>query len=145
MARTQGFIKTQGLDLTGPGLIVEAALDGLTAHAGGGQGSALQITTPVSRFTTVGSAGDSAVLPSAATIASLVPASVADALSLNALLGSVAFVVFNATATSMNIFPATGESINGLGANAAFALAGGKNVLFMTTGTAGQWHAILSA
>lgn len=42
---------------------LEAAQDNITAHAGGGQGAAFQITTQTSRVTTVATAGDSIVLP----------------------------------------------------------------------------------
>ena len=137
MARTQEFIKNQGLDLTGVGLLAVSATDSMTAHAGGGQASATPILTQMSRFTTVATIADSAVLPSAAAIAADVPAS--------AGTYSVEFTVTNASANSMNVFPATGEAINALGANTAFALAAGKTACFNTTGTAGQWHAILSA
>jgi hypothetical protein len=44
----------------------------------------------------------------------------------------------------MNVFPASGEAINALGANAAFALAAGKTATFYCY-TAAQWHSILSA
>ena len=102
------------------------AIDGLTAHAGGGQGSAFPIVTQMARFTTVATAADSAVLmPSKPGIQSIT-------------------VTNAAAANSMNIFPATGEQINALGANAAFALAAGKTVNFVCY-TAGQWHAVLSA
>lgn len=139
MARTQEFIKRNGFDMTDGGIMAVSALDGLTAHAGGGQGSALPITAQYSRFTTVASAGDSAVLPSAATISTIVPNTIV-------VSYSVEYTVSNAAASnSMNIFPASGESINALGANTAFALPAGKTVTFFTTGTAGQWHTILSA
>lgn len=102
-----------------------SAADGLVAHAGGGQGSALPITTQMARFTTVASAADSAILPSA--------------------LPGMSYTVSNAAAAnSMNIFPATGEIINALAANAAFALVAAKTVEFVCMKT-GQWHTILSA
>lgn len=103
----------------------EGTADALTAHAGGTQGAALQIVAQMSRFTTVGTAADSAKLP----------ASVAG-LSLT--------VTNAAAANSMNVFPQTGDAINALGANAAFALAAGKTATFNCF-TAGQWHTILSA
>jgi hypothetical protein len=49
--------------------------------------------------------------------------------------------IINASATSMNVFPDTGSTINALGANAAFALAAGKTAVFVTT-LAGAWHSI---
>jgi hypothetical protein len=102
-----------------------SATDGLTAHAGGGQANATPITTQMARFTTVATAADSAVLPSA------VP--------------GMSYTVSNAAAAnSMNVFPATGEIINALAANAAFAVAAGKTCEFVCMKT-GQWHTLLSA
>jgi len=98
--------------------------DALTAHAGGGQGSATAITTMMSRFTTVATIADSAILPTG--------------------VAGMNLTVINATANSMNVFPDTGSTINGGAANAAYALAGGKTAIFYTT-VAGAWHAILSA
>ena len=78
--------------------------NGLTAHAGGGQGSALALTASINRVTTVGSGNDSVVLPAA--------------------IAGMQITVINAAASnSMNCFPASGEAINALGANAAFAIA----------------------
>lgn len=99
--------------------------NGLTAHAGGGQGSALPLTSSINRITTVGTAADSVALP--------------------ASQPGMQITVYNAAASnSANVFPASGDAINALGANAAFALAAGKNAVFGCA-VAGQWHAILSA
>lgn len=99
--------------------------DSLVAHAGGGQASATVCPSTMNRFITVATAADSAVLP--------------------ASVAGMQIKVTNAAASnSMNVFPATGEAINALGANAAFALAAGKTVEF-NCHTAGQWHSILSA
>jgi hypothetical protein len=97
---------------------------GMTALAGGAQaGTALAARW--SRFSTVASANDSAQLPAAVV--------------------GVSRVVKNAHATnSMNIFPQTGQSINALAANAAFALAATKAVEFRCT-VAGVWDTLLSA
>ena len=100
-------------------------VNALTAHAGGGQAAGTPITTSIARFTTVATAGDSGLLPVSA--------------------GGLQITVSNAAASnSMNVFPATGETINALGANAAFALAAGKTATFFCS-VAGQWHALLSA
>lgn len=105
--------------------LTQSSTDNLTAHAGGGQGSALPLTAMMNRVTTVASANDSVVLPVSA--------------------NGMQITVINAAATnSMNLFPATGEQINALGANAAFAVAAGKTVEAYCV-TAGQWHTILSA
>ena len=101
------------------------AVNALTAKAGGGQGSATPLPAVINRVTTVASANDSVLLPAAAP--------------------GLQITVTNAAATnSANVFPGTGDQINSLGANAAFALAAGKTVTFFST-VAGQWHSILSA
>jgi hypothetical protein len=97
--------------------------NGLTALAGGtqtGYGIPL-ITRTFTRFTTVATGGDSALLQSAN--------------------GGLYYFVKNAGAQSMNVFPnpaiwagnvqAGGDKINALGVNAAFALAAGKTVQFI--------------
>lgn len=96
---------------------------GLTAHAGGGQQPASPVTTSFTEFTTVTTAADSATLPPA-----LVP-------------GTQVMIANAAAVNSMNVFPNTGDKINALSANAAYALAAGKNVTF-TVAKAGQWYAI---
>jgi hypothetical protein len=53
-------------------------------------------------------------------------------------------VVNAAAANSMNVFPAVGEKINALAANAAFAVAANKVAVFYVTGP-GQWHSLLTA
>jgi hypothetical protein len=113
--------------------------NGLTAFAGGAQLGATPITRTYSRFVTVASAGDSAVLPSAAP--------------------GLEYIAKNAAPTnSMNIFPAAasqggfrgdgpnfpaGDSINALSANAAFALAAGKSVRFFCV-VPGTWDTLPS-
>lgn len=99
--------------------------NGVTAFGGGGQASATLITTALARITTIVTAGDSVKLPLA------VP--------------GMQITVFNANATnSLNVFPNTGDAINVLAANAAYALVAGKTVTFFST-VAGFWHALLSA
>lgn len=80
------------------------ATDNVTAHAGGGQANGVPVTTPLFRVTTVGSAADSITLP-------------------NAIRGMEILVLNDAAANSMNVFPATGETINAGAANAALAVA----------------------
>lgn len=101
------------------------AADALTAHAGGGQANGLALTSQFNRVTTVASAADSVVLP-AATVGLFVV--VANAAALN----------------SMDVYPATGDAINALAANAAFAVAADKTALFVCM-AAGQWMSILTA
>lgn len=99
--------------------------DAITAFAGGGQASAVLLTTHFNRVTTVGTAADSVKLPPA-------------------LPGMFMAVINAAAANSMNVFPSSGEGINALANDAAFAMAANKAALFVCT-VAGKWHSILTA
>lgn len=101
-----------------------STVDGLVAHAGGGQGSATPLTAMLNKVATCATGGDSSLLPVSA--------------------AGMTITVTNGGAASMNVFPSTGEQINALGANNAFAVAAGKTASFYCY-TAGQWHALLSA
>lgn len=107
---------------TGP--IFGSTSDNITARAGGGQGTAVQLTACVNRVLTVATGGDSVK----------VPVSVA----------GMQIEIINAGANATNVFPQIGDAINALGANAAFSLPSGKVVTFYCA-TAGQWHTLLSA
>jgi hypothetical protein len=76
----------------------------ITAHAGGGQASAYQITKKFSLITTVATSGDSVKLPAA--------------------LAGRSGTISNTAANSCNVFPASGDSFSNLGTNAAEALPG---------------------
>lgn len=99
--------------------------DGLTATAGGGQATAYQITTNIASFTTVATAADSAKLPVSNP-------------------GAIVIVANMAAANSMDIYGQTGDLINALAANAAFALAADKTAMFICR-VAGKWVGILTA
>jgi hypothetical protein len=96
----------------------QSIANALVAHAGGGQGSATPITTMVAVFGTVATAGDSSILP--------------------ASVQGMAISVANNGAASMNVFPASGDKINALAVNAAFAVAAGTITIFFCS-VAGQW------
>lgn len=102
----------------GSGLQTLSQQDGLTAKAGGGQGGGPTINRMLNRVATVATIGDSITLP--------------------ASKPGMQITVYNGAANSMNVFPATGETINALAANAAFAVAGVTYVIF-TCFTAGAW------
>lgn len=124
-----GFDKTNNIPYFGGGLgwheILNSSADALTAHAGGGQGSALPLPARINRVTTVGTAADSVLLPPSTP-------------------GKVVFVINAAAANSMNIFPQTGDIINALSANTALAVVVNKTVIFVCA-KAGQWHTVLTA
>lgn len=100
------------------------SVSGLTAHAGGGQGSATPLPAMINRVTTVASIADSVVLP--------------------ASQPGLQIMVVNAGANSMNVFPLGTDQINALGASTAFAVAATKVCEFYCTNS-GQWHSLLTA
>src|SRR2546423_14651994 len=102
--------------------------DNITAHAGGGQGSATALPSAINRVTTVATAADSVVLPAATA----------------AIAGMTVTVINSAASNSLTAYPASGDAINILSANTGLAIAAGKTAEFICTG-AGHWHAILSA
>jgi hypothetical protein len=110
------------------GLQTQLANDAMTAHAGGGQGSATAIKSMIARFTTVANGtfgtNDSAVLPASAA-------------------GLEITVINAAAANTMDVFPASGENINGLANNTAIPVPAGSVVTFYCT-VAGAWHALFT-
>lgn len=100
--------------------------DNMTALAGGAQaGTALR--EGINRVTTVVTAADSVQLP-----------------STQDTTGEDLVVINAAAANSMNVYPATGEKINAIAANGAFAMAANKVAAFYISGP-GQWHSLLTA
>ncbi len=91
---------------------------GITAHAGGGQASATQLTASQCQISTCATIGDSVKLPPSQ--------------------AGTQITVVNNGAASANVFPATGEQINSGGANVASALAVTTPVIFYCF-TAGNW------
>lgn len=111
--------------LTLSGYYYRSRANALTAFAGGGQGSALQLAAEINRVTTVATAGDSVKLPVSAAGMSVV-------------------VINAAAANAMDCFPATGEVINALSANTALSIAANKCVAFFCA-VAGTWNSIVTA
>lgn len=109
-----------------PGIIADmsSTANGITAKAGGGQADATALTATYNRVTTVATAADSVKLPSA-------------------VAGS-RVVVFNKAASSLNVFPSSGDAINALSADAAYALAATKGAEFICM-VNGTWDTILTA
>lgn len=87
---------------------VDAAV---TAHAGGGQGSATAITKDYTNISTCATAGDSVKLPTAAV--------------------GLTHTITNRGAASADVFPYTGDTINGGSANAAIKLPVGATYQFI--------------
>lgn len=105
--------------------IVQSVVDNITAHAGGGQTLAVLLTAAMNRVTTVASGNDSVLLP-------------------KSQVGLDVVVINAAASNSMNVYPQTGESINALAANTAFAVAANKVCTFYCC-TSGIWHSLTTA
>ena len=101
------------------------AVNGVTAAVGSSQATGVAVTAAITRVTTVGTAGDALTLPKAAPGLQLV-------------------VINAAAANSMDVFPAVGDAINALSADAALAVAANKTVLLVCA-VAGFWNAIVTA
>jgi hypothetical protein len=97
----------------------------VTASTGSTQATGYVVKAAVTRVTTVGTVGDALTLPKA--------------------VSGVSLVVINAAAAnSMDVFPAVGDSINALAADAALAVAANKTVLFVCA-VGGVWNAVVTA
>ena len=83
---------------------------GVTAHTGSAQGNGA-ITSTFVEISTVGTTGDAVTLPSAAA-------------------GKLVFIANNGS-NSADVFPASGDAIDGASANAAQALAAGSNRIYI--------------
>lgn len=98
--------------------------EGMTARAGGGRASATPITTSLTRVTTVASANDSVVLPTAAP--------------------GIYLTIINAGANAMQVFAAGSDTIDGVAGATGYSQPAGKTVNYATTAT-GAWHKMISA
>lgn len=98
--------------------------NGMTAATTQSQAAGTRITRAVSRFTTVANSGDAATLPPA--------------------VAGEKRVVLNKGAQSLSVFPAPGDKINALSADAAYALAATKSVIFYCA-VDGTWDTLLTA
>jgi hypothetical protein len=105
----------------------------ITAAAGGGQTNATQLNSAYNRVTVVATAADSVKLPGCAVN---VPAN-----GTTVGIGAQVWVSNADTGESMNVFPATGDVINLLSANAAIAVANTQSKIF-TCVAAGTWQSI---
>lgn len=96
----------------------------ITAHSGGGQANAYQLTKLVNNISVCAAPNDSVK----------VPASGAGAF----------FFISNATANTVHIYPQSGGTIDALGANNPYSLATGKKAAFATVG-GNAWASLLGA
>ncbi len=84
----------------------------ITAHAGGGQGSAFQLVANINEVTIAASAGDSVKMP--------------QALATSALKS---VTVYNDSSNSIDVFPFLGDNFIGLADNVAIPLAAGNKLI----------------
>ncbi|MBU6231404.1 hypothetical protein KGP36_01945 [Patescibacteria group bacterium] len=98
--------------------------NGITAHSGGGQASAVPLTTTLNRVATVAADGDSVKLPAGTPGAEI--------------------TVQNAGAHTLDVYPATGEYIDAGAQNAAVTIAAGKSYTFFCA-LAAYWGSVHSA
>lgn len=102
-----------------------SAANAITASATSDQAGATQLAAGINVVSVVATAGDSVKLPTA-------------------VAGTLLIVKNTDAADSMDVFPATGDAINALSPNAAYAVASTKSVLFFCA-AAGTWHTLLTA
>jgi hypothetical protein len=101
---------------------MDTVTDGITAqHTSPSQATGTLLVSKMNRVTTVTSANDAVTIGVAA-----VP-------------GVSLAVRNNASANSMNVYPAVGDKINALSANAAFAMAVADATVVFRCFTAGTW------
>jgi len=103
---------------TSTGLNVISATDAITAFAGGGQGSAVALTSQINSITTSATAGDSVALPTS--------------------IAGHSVQVSNIGAAYADVFPISGDLIDELSVNIAVSLAPGQSIIF-TCSVAGSW------
>lgn len=92
----------------------------LTAHAGGGQASALQLAARINHLSTVATSADSVALPAA--------------------LAGLACTVINRGANAAQVFGNGSDTINGEGATVGVAQAAGVTTTYYCP-AAGEWFA----
>lgn len=129
-AATVTTLVTSGnVDLNSAVVALGSVTTGLTAHAGGGQGSALALSAAINRVDTVGSAADSVKLPAPT------------------FVGQRVTVINNAASNSMQVYGSGTDTINGVVTATGVAQAAGKSADYVasTIGTAAAWFRILSA
>lgn len=103
----------------------QSATGAVTAAVASSQAGGVAIANQITRVTTSATAGDSLTLP-------------------RAYAGDMRIVFNKAAANSIDIFPYSGDKINALSADAAYALAVTKGVIFVCA-VDGTWDTILTA
>lgn len=123
-----GTLAVAGASTLSAGVALAGIETGLTAHSGGGQGSALALsaTKTVHNVTTVAAGNDSVALPAATGS------------------GAVHVVMNSAAANSCQVYGAGTDTINGVATATGVALAAGKAGLYVDY-AAGTWFELKGA
>lgn len=106
-------------------VVKQTTADALTAHAGGGQASALLLTAAINRVSTVANANDSVKLPPSTAGASIT-------------------VINGAASNSMQVFGTSPDTVNDVATGTGVAQAAGKTAIYSCP-VAGKWYRLLSA
>lgn len=110
------------------GLIKQSVADSLTAHAGGGQTSALVLAAQINRITTVATAGDSVALPAFSGVNDNNPSKI-----------GARIIIINAGANPMQVFGQGAETIDGVAAATGVSQSPGSRVEYECTAD-GVWR-----
>lgn len=110
------------------GTLSGTTVTGITAFAGGGQGSATALTGIVNSVDTVATAADSVKLPAPTYAGQMV-------------------IIVNTTANACQVFGSGTDTINAVATATGVSQAAGKTAMYVatTTGTAAKWWRNLSA
>lgn len=100
-------------------LLFESFTDNITAHAGGGQASAVALVSEINRVTTVTTAGDSVALPAAAP--------------------GLSVVLMNHGANAMQVFGAGTDTINDVATATGVSQMAGSISIYACA-TSGKWY-----
>lgn len=101
--------------------LIAPAANALTAHAGGGQGSALLLNDEINNVTTVATVGDSVALPVS--------------------IAGMSLIVINDAANAMQVFGSGTDTIDDVATGTGVAQIG-KSVVLYSSPVAGKWYSL---
>lgn len=102
---------------------INSCTDSISAYATGGQANATQLTTNVNRISTCATAGDSVKLPAA-------------------FEAGQEMTVINDGAARADLFPASGDTIDGLAADTAVQVLVGQRMTVKATAANSAWKIV---
>lgn len=102
---------------------INSCTDSISAYATGGQANATQLTTNVNRISTCATAGDSVKLQAA-------------------FEAGQEITVINDGAARADVYPASGDTIEGLAADTAVQLLPGQRITFKATAASSAWRIV---